>query len=161
MRRVIGKYLLLDLFTDWTSTDKTNNLLFINTTEVVTSALRPLHKDINPLCYDSKALKQICTMTEHDNRYRTLNFGTIMRVCELQLNKKKQKLTPRTPGIPQQGSNFSNMIHIEPLTPRGTFFNNSIKIATGSVQSLKNKEQTLLHELIELDIDIMFVTETG
>ena len=52
------------------------------------------------------------------------------------------------------------MIHIKPLTPRGTFFNNSIKIATGNVQSLKNKEQTLLHELTEQDIDIMFVTET-
>ena len=53
--------------------------------------------------------------------------------------------------MPQQGSNVSNLIHIEPLTPTGTFFNNSIKIATGIVQFLKNKEQTLLHELIELD----------
>ena len=72
----------------------------------------------------------------------------------------KQKLTSRILGIPEQESNFSNLIHIEPLTAIGTFFNNSIKIATGNVQSLKNKEQTLLHELIELDIDIMLVIET-
>ena len=127
IRRVFVKYLLLDLFTNWTSMDKTNNLLFINTTELVTGALRPPHKDINPLCYDSKALKQIYTMTRHDNRYKTLNFETIKRVRELRLNKKKQKLTSRIPGIPQQGSNFSNLMHIEPLTPRGTFFKNSTR----------------------------------
>ena len=40
------------------------------------------------------------------------------------------------------------------------FFNNPIKIATGNIQSLKNEEQTLLHGLIELDIDIMLITET-
>ena len=99
-------------------------------------------------------------MTKHHNRYKTLNFGTIRRVHELLLNKKKQKLTSRILGMPQQGSNFNNFIHSKPLTPRGTFFNNSIKIATGNVQSLKKKEQTLLHEQIELDIDIMLVTET-
>ena len=99
-------------------------------------------------------------MTECNSRYKTLNFGKIRRVCELQLNKKKQKLTSRIPSIPQQGPNLSNLIHIEPLTPRSTLFFNSIKKATGNVQSLKNKEQTLLHELIEQDIDIMVVTET-
>ena len=57
IRRVIGKHLLLELFTNWTTTDKTNNLLFINTSEFVTSALRPSDKDINQLCYDSKGLK--------------------------------------------------------------------------------------------------------
>ena len=80
-------------------------------------------------------------MTECDSRYKTLNFGKIRRVHELQLNKKKQKLTSRIPSIPQQRPNLSNLIHIEPLTPRSTLFFNSIKIATGNVQSLKNKEQ--------------------
>ena len=60
----------------------------------------------------------------------------------------------------QQGPNFSNLIHIDLITLRCKFFNNSIKIATGNVQSLKNKEQTLLHELKELDTDIMLITET-
>ena len=99
-------------------------------------------------------------MTQHNSRHKTLNFGTIRRVCELCLNKKKQKLTSRIPSIPQQGPNLSNLIYIEPLTPRRSLFINSIKIAIGNVQSLKNKEQTLLHELIEQDIDIRAVTET-
>ena len=62
--------------------------------------------------------------------------------------------------ILQQGPNFSNLIHIKPITLRGTFCNNSVNIAAGNIHSLKNKEQTLLHELIELDIDIILVTET-
>ena len=32
-------------------------------------------------------LTQIYTMTEYDSRCKTLNFGTIRRVCELQLNR--------------------------------------------------------------------------
>ena len=97
IRRLIGKYLLQDLVTNWTSTRKTNNLLFINTTEFVTSTSRPLHRNTNLLCYDSKKLKQIHNITECDSRYKTLNFGTIRRVHEL---KKKQKLTSRIPSIP-------------------------------------------------------------
>ena len=148
IRRVIGTYFPLDL------------LLDVNTTEFVTSALRPWHKGTNLLCYDSNALKWIHAMSKHDKRYKTLNYGTVRRLCELWLNKKKQTLTSRTLRTPQQGSNFSNLIHIEPITPRGTFFNNFIKIAMGNVQSLKNIEQTLLHELTELDIDVMLITET-
>ena len=159
MRRVIGKYLLQGLFTNWSSIRKTNNLLFVNTTEFVTSASRPLHRNTNLLCYDSKTITQIHKMTEHNSRYKTLNFGTIRRVHELQFNKKKQKLTSRISSILQQGPNLSNLIYIEPLT-RSTLFSNSIKIATGNVQLLKNKEYTLLYELIELYIDIMVVTET-
>ena len=52
IRRVIGKYLLLYIFTNWTSIDITNNLLIINTTEFVTRALRSSHKDIVTLWFD-------------------------------------------------------------------------------------------------------------
>ena len=89
-----------------------------------------------------------------------MNLGTIRRVRELGLNKKKQRLTSGIPSIPQQGANLNNLIYIEPQTPGSSLFINSIQIATGSVQSLKNKEQTILHELIEQDIDNMVVTET-
>ena len=68
IRRVNGTYFLLDVFTNWISMEKTNNLLGINTTEFVTSAPRPSHKGTNLLYYDSNALKQIHAMTKHDNR---------------------------------------------------------------------------------------------
>ena len=80
-------------------------------------------------------------MTKHDNRYKTLNYGTVRRVCELRNNKKKQKLRSRIPRIWQQGPTLSNLIHIKPITPRGTFFNNPIKIATvmSNLSRIKSK----------------------
>ena len=90
-----------------------------------------------------------------------LNFGTIRGVCELGIYWKKYRLKARKPPIPQQGSNTNNLIYIKPEQPK---FppppNKLVKIATGNVQSLKNKEQPLLHQLIDKDINIMIVTET-
>ena len=113
MRRTISNYHLLDLFTNWTQT-KTNNLLPINITKTTTRASRPLQRSTNGLCYDSKTLRQIHEITEQDTRYKILNFRTIRRVCELNINKKKYRLIPRKPLIPQQGSNFNNLIYIKP-----------------------------------------------
>ena len=81
----------------------------------MTSAPRPSQKGTNLLCYDSNALKQIHAMTTY-NRYKTLNYGTVRRVHELWINKKKSKLTSRIPRIPQQGPNFSYLKHIKPIT---------------------------------------------
>ena len=52
------------------------------------------------------------------------------------------------------------MIYIKLQSLRSSSSTKSVKIATGNVQSLKNKEQPLLNQLIEQDIDIMIVTET-
>ena len=160
MRRAISNYHLLELFTNWTQTTKANNLLPINITETMTKASRPLQRNTNELCYDSKTLRQIHEITKQDTRYKILNFGTIRRVCKLGINNKKYRLILRKPLIPQQGPNFSNLIHIKPQSIRSTSSTKSVKIATGNVQSLKNKEQPPLHQLIEQDIDIMIVTET-
>ena len=98
---------------------------------------------------------KIQEITEHDTRHKILNFGTIRRVCELGINRKKYKLKPRKPVIPQQGSNINNLIQIKPQPARSPSSTKLVKIATGNVQSLKNTEQPLLHQLIEQDIDIM------
>ena len=99
-------------------------------------------------------------IAEHDTRYKILNFGTIRRVCELGIYRKKYRLKARKPVIPQQGSNTNNLIHIIPQQAMSPSSTKLVKIATGNVQSLKNKEQPLLHQLIEQDINIMIVTET-
>ena len=89
-----------------------------------------------------------------------LSFGTIRRVCKLGINRKKYRLIPRKPLIPQQGPNFNNLIHIKPQSTKSASSIKLVKIATGNVQSLKNKEQSLLHQFIEQDIDITVVTKT-
>ena len=159
-RRAISNYHLLDLFTNWSQTRRANNLLPINITETKAGESRPLQRSTNDLCYDPKTLRQIQETTEHDTRYTILNFGTIRRVCKLGINRKKYRLIPRKPLIPQQGPNFNNLIHIKPQSTKSASSTKLVKIATGNVQSLKNKEQPLLHQLIEQDIDILVVTET-
>ena len=100
-------------------------------------------------------------MAENDTRYKILNFWTIRRVCELGIYRRKYRLKAWKPAITQQGSNTNNLIHIKPqqamCPPPSTKL---VKIATGNVQSLKNKEQPLLHQLIDKDIDIKIITET-
>ena len=113
-RRAISNHQLLDLFTNWSQTRKANNLLHINTTEAIARTFRPSQRSANDLCYNPKALRQIQEITEHDTRYKILNLGTIRRVCELGINRKKYRLKPRKPIIPQQGSNINNLIQIEP-----------------------------------------------
>ena len=49
---------------------------------------------------------------------------------------------------------------MKPQSTKSALSTKLVKIATGNVQSLKNKEQPLLHQLIEKDIDVMVVTET-
>ena len=159
-RRAISNYHLLDLFTNWSQTRRANNLLPINITKTIARASRPLQRSTNDLCYNPKTLRQIQEITEHDTRYKILNFGKIRRVCKLGINRKKYRLIPRKPLIPQQGPNFNNLIHIKPQSTKSASTTKLVKIATGNVQSLKNKEQHLLHQLIEQDIDIMVVTET-
>ena len=163
-RREVCNHHLLDLFTNWFQTARTNNLHYINTTKAVARTFRtfiPSQRKASDLSYNSKILRQIQEMAENDTRYKILNFGTIRRVHELGIYRKKYRLKARKPPIPQQGSNTNNLIYIKPqqamCPPPPTKL---VKIATGNVQSLKNKEQPLLHQLIDKDINIMIVTGT-
>ena len=165
-RRAVCNIHLLDLFTNWSQAARTNSLHCINTSRTAARTFRtstPSQRKATDLFYNynSKTLRQIQQMAENDNRYKILSFGMIRRVCELGINRKKYRLKASKPPILQQGCNTNNLIHIKPQQakspPPPT---KPIKIATGNVQSLKNKEQPLLHQLIDKDINIMIATET-
>ena len=158
-RRAISNHYLLDLFSNWSQTRRVNSLLHINTTEAIARTFRPSQRSANDLCYNLKTLRQIQEIAEHDTRYKILNFGTIRRVCELGIYRKKYRFKPRKPVIPQQGSNTNIVIHIKPQQAISPSSTKLVKISTGNVQSRKNKEQPILHQLIEQDINIMVVTE--
>ena len=163
-RRAVCNIHFLDLFTNWTQATRTNSLQYISASTTAVRAFKtsvpPREKPTN-LFYNSKTLKQIHRITEDDTRYKILSFGTVRRVRELGINRKKYRLKPSKPPIIQQGSNSTNLIHIKPQQAKSSSTPlKPIKIATGNVQSLKNKEQPLLHQLIDKDIDIMIVTET-
>ena len=136
----------------------------MNTSEAAARTFRtsiPSQRKATDLSYNSKTLRQIQQMAENDTRYKILNFGTIRRVHEFGTCRKKYRFKARKPPIPQQGSNTNNLIYIKPQQPKcPPPPNKLVKMATGNVQSLKNKEQPLLHQLIDKDIDIMIVMET-
>ena len=116
-RRAVCNYHLLDLLTNWSQTTRTKSLHYINTTEAVARTIRtfiPSQRKATDLSYNSKTLRQIQEMAENDTRYKILNFGTIRRVCELGINRKKCRLKARKPSIPQQGSKTNNLIYIKP-----------------------------------------------
>ena len=163
-RRAVCNIHFLDLFTNWSQAARTNSLHYISTSTTAARTSRtsiPPHRKATDLLYNSKTLKQIQQMTEDDTRYKILSFGMIRRVRELGINRKKYRLKPSKPQILQQGINTNNLIHIKPQQAKSPSPPiKPIKIATRNVQSLKNKEQPLLHQLIENDIDIMIVMET-
>ena len=134
-RRAISNYHLLDLFTNWFQTRRANNLLPINITETIAMESRPLQRSTNDLCYNPKTLRQIQEITGCNTRYKILNFGTIRRVCKFGINRKKYRLIPRKPLIPQQGPNFNNLIHIKPQSTKGASSTKLVKIATGNVRT--------------------------
>ena len=162
-RRAVYNIHLRDLFTNWSQAARTNSLHYINTSGTAARTFRtfiPSQSKATDLSYNSKTLRQIWQMAENDTRYKILSFGMIRRVCELGINRKKYRLKASKPPTLQQGCNTINLIHIKPhqakSPPPPT---KPIKIATGNVQSLKNKEQPLLHQLIDKDINIMIVME--
>ena len=99
-RRALCNHHLLDLFTNWSQTRRANNLQYINTTEAMARTFRPSQRKATDLSYNSKTLRQIQEMAEHDTRYKILNFGTIRRVRELGIYRKKYRLKSRKPAIP-------------------------------------------------------------
>ena len=143
-KRAVCNIHFLDLFTNWMQTTRTNNLQYINTYRTAGRTLRtfiPSQQKATNLSYDPKTLKQIHQMAQEDTRYKILSFGTIRRVRELGINRKKYRLKASKPPTLQQGCNTDNLIHIKPQQPKSQSPPiKPIKIATGNVQSLKNKE---------------------
>ena len=148
-RRAVCNIHFLDQFTNWSQTARTNSLHYINTSRTAGRTPRtfiPSQRKATNLFYNSKTLKQIHQMAEEDTRYKILSFGMIRRVSELGINRKKYILKASKPPILQQGCNTNNLIHIKPQQSKSQSPPiKAIIIATGNVQSLKNKEQPLLH----------------
>ena len=111
------------------------------------------------LYYEPNELRAINDCNKHDKRFKILPYGTIRRIREIQINRRRQKTSiksePRQPGV-----NHNNLIHIRPTNTEGQFCTSNLNIATVNVRSLKNCEQQVLNEIIEGSIDVLVITET-
>ena len=111
------------------------------------------------LYYGPNELRAINDSNNYDKRFKILPYGTIRKIRELQINRRRQKTSiknePRQPGV-----NRNNLIHIRPTNTEGQFYTSNLNIATVNVRSLKNCEQQVLNEIIKGSIDVLVITET-
>ena len=72
------------------------------------------------LYYGPNELRAINDSNKYDKRFKILPYGTIRRIRELQINRRRQKTSiksePRQPGV-----NHNNLIHIRPTNTEGQF----------------------------------------
>ena len=126
------------------------------------SATQPLKDKPNKgLTYDSTALKTIHSNTKHDQRYKILPFGAITRIRELKINNRlsHKKTQPRIRSTPA-GINCSSLVQVEISKENGIIHDTQLRIGTISIRSIRKNNQTLLREIIHLNLDIIIVTET-
>ena len=109
--------------------------------------------------FEPNELRAINDCNKHDKRFKILPYGTIRRIRELQINRRRQKASIKSE-LRQPGVNHNNLIHMRPTNTEGQFYTSNLNIATVNVRSLKNCEQQVLNEIIEGSIDVLVITET-
>ena len=152
---------MTDLCLSWSKNGKNKNLIEVNNGEFLASTTRSVHTFGTQLSYEPNELRAIKAQNKHDKRFKTLPFGAIRQIRELQINRRKQKTSIKSEPKPKQlGVNHNNLIHIRPTNTAGQFYTLNLNIATVNVRSLKNCEQQVLNEIIKGNIDVLVITET-
>ena len=111
------------------------------------------------LTYSSRELKELWDNTKCDNTYLTLNPGTISNICKYKINRTKINV-PQRHEKQLRGVNKLNLKYI-----RTTHFGDkdlmpNIRIATINARSVKNKDQIIVQECHNNDINSALITET-
>ena len=93
-----------------------------------------------------------------------LPFGLVRSIHALKINKNRRKTRTQKPGSSKyrlRGINCSNLIEITTDFEKLKFFHTSkVKLGLINVQSMKNKEITLLDHITENNLDFLIITET-
>ena len=152
-------YFLLDLWLSWSKNGKNKNLIEVNNGKFLASTTRSVHAFGTQLSYEPNELRAIEDCNKHNKRFKTLPFGAIRQIRELQINRRRQKTLIKSE--PKQlGVNHNNLIHIRPTNTESQFYTSNLNIATVNVRPLKNCEQQVLNEIIKGNIDVLVITET-
>ena len=150
---------LLDLCPSWSKNGKNKNLIEVNNGKFLASTTRSVQVFGTQLSYEPSELRAIKDQKKHDKRFKTLPFGAIRWIRELQINRRRQKTSIKSQ--PKQlGVNHNNLIHIRPTNTESQFYTSNLNIAMVNVRSLKICEQQVLNEIIKGNIDVLVITET-
>ena len=115
------------------------------------------------ITYTGQQLREIRNNIKDTKPYLQLNPGTIRKVRACRINRRKVTSTdhqPRGVHVQTRGVNIQNLITIRTEDTGGEEIMPHLKIATLNARSVKNKDQFLLQELIDNNIDIGLITET-
>ena len=111
--------------------------------------------------YSSMELKCLRDIVFHNNCYKTLPTHTCKRVIDLGINKKRRwgfRVNKKKQQNPRY-ADLSNLINIKTSTKSVPNYL-EVRIATGNVQSLRNKDLILHQHICDNKIDLCVLTET-
>ena len=121
----------------------------------------------NIITYDLDALMEIKHVTERDNIYKQLPFGTVRTVCELKLNRRKRgsrggqgrNVVPMTFKKPT-GVVRKNLRPLQYASYKVTKHTGKLQLLLMNTQSIRNKEDILSDYVRSEAIDVAIATET-
>ena len=111
------------------------------------------------LTYSSRELSKLWDSILHNNKYRVLNPGAISNICTHKINTTKISTSQRHVKQPR-GVNKSNLKYIRTVNFGDKDLKPNIRIATANARSVKNKDQIIVQQLNNNDIDVALITET-
>ena len=111
------------------------------------------------LTYSSRELRELGDSTGHDNTYWVLNPGTILNIHRYKINRTKINTSQRLVKQPR-GVNKSNLKYIRTVNFGDKDLKPNTRIATVNARSVRNKDQIMVQELMNNNIDVALITKT-
>ena len=149
----IRTFLAFRAFLSFIATMCISNLIQICNTLTIQDTNKPR------LTYSSRELRELADCMQHDNKYLVLNPSAIGNIHRFRINRTKGTTTKRQ--VKQlRGVNTSNFIHIRTVAFGDKDPRPNIRITTVNARSVRNKDQIIVQEFTNNDIDVTLITET-
>ena len=111
------------------------------------------------LSYSSIELRELWDSTQHDNTYLVLNPGAISNICRYKINRTKINTSQRHVKQPRR-VNKLNLKYIRTVNFCDKDLKPNIRIATVKARSVRNKDQMIVQEHTNNNVNVTLITET-
>ena len=104
------------------------------------------------------SIRQFQGEITHDNRLKILDPRVVKIIRDLRINKKWIKTSTKTK--PRNQLNTDNLINVTITNKISNETTSTTRIATLNARSVKNKDQAIIEELNNKNVDIAVLIET-
>ena len=108
--------------------------------------------------YSSKVLKQIQSIINHGKYHKILPPGVIKIIRELRISHRKINISSHRNY--RDSINTNNLTYVKITDQSGSEVTTISRIATLTVRSIKNKDNLIVNEINDNNVDIAVITET-